>query len=313
MPAWDYDIVIVGAGPAGLTAGIYAGRARLKTLLLEKLIHGGQVMTTDLVENYPGFPEGISGFELSDRMRKQAERFGLEFRSGEVLDLEPGPDGHLLRLEGEELRSGAVIIASGARYRSLGVPGEKEFTGKGVSFCATCDGALYRGETIAVVGGGDTALTDSLFLCRFAEKIHLIHRRNAFRGVKFLQEQIFAQEKKGKVEIHWDTVVQEIQGQQAVEAVELKNVKTGELSRLPVAGVFIFVGITPNTAWLQGRVPVDEWGFVLTNADMATSIPGIFAAGDVRSKLLRQIATAVGDGAIAAFAAGEYLAEHHPR
>ena len=313
MPAWDYDIVIVGAGPAGLTAGIYAGRARLKTLLLEKLIYGGQVMTTDLVENYPGFPEGISGFELSDRMRKQAERFGLEFRSGEVLELEPGPEGHLLRLEGEELRAGAVIIASGARYRSLGVPGEQALTGKGVSYCATCDGALYRGETIAVVGGGDTALTDTLFLCRFAEKIHLIHRRNSFRGEKFLQEQVFSQEKKGKVEIHWDSVVQEIQGQQAVKALALKNVKTRELSRLPVAGVFIFVGITPNTTWLQGRVPVDEWGFVFTNADMATTIPGIFAAGDVRNKLLRQIATAVGDGAIAAFAAESFLTERHSR
>lgn len=310
MPAWDYDIIIVGAGPAGLTAGIYAGRARLKTLLLEKLIHGGQVMTTDLVENYPGFPEGISGFELSDRMRKQAERFGLEFRSGEVLELTPGPDYHLLRLEGEELRAGAVIIATGARYRSLGAPGEEAFTGKGVSYCATCDGALYRSETIAVVGGGDTALTDTLFLCRFAEKIHLIHRRNSFRGEKFLQEQVFAQK---KVEIHWDTVVQEIQGSQVVEALQLENVKTGKVSRLPVAGVFIFVGITPNTAWLKGRIPLDEWGFIFTNAQMATSIPGIFAAGDVRSKLLRQIATAVGDGATAAFVAENYLAEHHQR
>ena len=310
MPAWDYDIIIVGAGPAGLTAGIYTGRARLKTLLLEKLIHGGQVMTTDLVENYPGFPEGISGFELSDRMRQQAERFGLEFRSGEVLDLEPGPDYYLLRLEGQELKAGAVIISSGVRYRSLGVPGEEALTGKGVSYCATCDGALYRGETIAVVGGGDTALTDTLFLCRFAEKIHLIHRRDAFRGEKVLQEQVLAQE---KVEIHWDTVVNEIRGQQAVEALELKNVKTGEVSHLPVAGVFIFVGITPNTAWLKGRVPVDEWGFIFTDAEMATSIPGIFAAGDVRSKLLRQISTAVGDGATAAFAAEHFLAKHHQR
>jgi len=310
MSAWDYDIIIVGAGPAGLTAGLYAGRARLKTLLLEKLIHGGQVMTTDLVENYPGFPEGISGFELSDRMRKQAERFGMEFRNGEVLDLKVGPDHHLLRLEGEELKAGAVIIASGARYRNLGVPGEEALTGKGVSYCATCDGALYRGQTIAVVGGGDTALTDTLFLCRFADKIHLIHRRDAFRGEKFLQEQVLAQ---GKVQIHWDTVVQEIQGNQAVETLQLKNVKTGKESSLPVAGVFIFVGIVPNSAWLKGSLPVDEWGFISTNAQMATSIPGIFAAGDVRSKLLRQIATAVGDGATAAFAAGEYLAEHHPR
>ncbi|MHB8070052.1 MAG: thioredoxin-disulfide reductase [Desulfobaccales bacterium] len=308
MPAWDYDIIIVGAGPAGLTAGLYAGRARLKTLLLEKLIHGGQVMTTDLVENYPGFPEGISGFELSDRMRQQAERFGLEFRSGEVLGLELAPDHQLLRLEGQELKAGATIIASGVRHRSLGVPGEEALTGKGVSYCATCDGALYRGETVAVVGGGDTALTDTLFLCRFAEKVHLIHRRNAFRGEKILQEEVQAQE---KVQIHWDTVVDEIQGQHAVEALQLRNVKTGESSRLPVAGVFIFVGITPNTAWLKGRVKTDEWGFISTDVEMATSIPGIFAAGDVRSKLLRQISTAVGDGAIAAFAAEHYLSHHH--
>jgi thioredoxin reductase (NADPH) len=310
MSAWDYDIVIVGAGPAGLTAGLYAGRARLKTLLLEKLIHGGQVMTTDLVENYPGFPEGISGFELSDRMRQQAERFGVEFRSGAVLELKPGREHQLLRLEGEELKAGAVIVASGARYKNLGVPGEKAFTGKGVSYCGTCDGALYRGETIGVVGGGDTALTDTIFLCRFADKIHLIHRRDAFRAEKFLQEQVLAQE---KVEVHWDTVVESIQGKQAVEALQLKNVRTGEKSSLPVAGVFIFVGIVPNTDWLQGCLPVDEWGFIFTNAQMATSIPGIFAAGDVRNKLLRQISTAVGDGATAAFAAGEYLAQHHPR
>ena len=310
MPSWDYDLIIVGGGPAGLTAGIYAGRARLKTLLLERLIHGGQVMTADLVENYPGFPEGISGFELSDRMHKQAKRFGLEFQLAQVQGLEPGPPHHKLILEDRQLTAGAIIIASGASYRRLGVPGEEDLTGKGVSYCATCDGALYRGHTIAVVGGGDTALTDTLFLTRFAAKIHLIHRRDAFRGEKFLQEQILAQE---KVRIHWDTVVDKIQGTQAVEALETRNVKTGERLTLPVTGVFIFVGITPNTAWLKGRVPADEWGFLFTDVNMATTIPGIFAAGDVRSKLLRQISTAVGDGALAAFAAENYLADHYQR
>jgi thioredoxin reductase (NADPH) len=307
MTSWDYDLIIVGGGPAGLTAGLYAGRARLKTLLLEKLIHGGQVMTTDLVENYPGFPEGISGFDLSDRMRRQAERFGLEFQNGTVQGLKVGPP-HELTLEDRRLTAGALIIASGARYRRLGVPGEDELTGKGVSFCATCDGALFRDHDIAVVGGGDTALTDTLFLTRFAAKIHLIHRRDAFRGAKILQERILAQK---KVQIHWDTVVTAIQGTQAVEAVQLKNLKTGELASLPVTGVFIFVGVTPNTDWLQGQVPLDDWGFIFTDDHMATAIPGIFAAGDVRHKLLRQISTAVGDGATAAFAAENYLTGNH--
>jgi thioredoxin reductase (NADPH) len=300
---WDYDLIIIGGGPGGLTAGIYAGRARLKSLLIERLIHGGQMMTTDLVENYPGFPDGVSGFELSDLMRRQAERFGLGFQAGEARDLQCGPP-HTVILEDRQLTAGAVIISSGAGYRRLGVAGESEFTGKGVSYCATCDGALYRGHTIAVVGGGDTALTDTIFLTRFADKIHLIHRRDAFRGEKVLQEQVFASE---KIQIHWDTVVQEIQGQEAVERVRLKNVKTGEPSTLEVTGVFIFVGITPNSGWLKNRVAMDEWGFIFTDEHMATDIPGIFAVGDVRHKLLRQIATAVGDGAIAAFAAEHYL------
>ncbi len=301
--SWDFDLIIVGGGPGGLTAGIYAGRARLKTLLVEKLIPGGQVMTTELVENYPGFPEGVSGVDLSDRMRKQAERFGLELLSGEALDLLPGPP-HTLILEDRKLTAGAVIIASGSHYRRLGAPGEAEFTGKGVSYCATCDGALYRGHTIAVVGGGDTALTDALFLTRFAEKIHLIHRRDALRGEKVLQERIFAQE---KIQIHWHTVVEEIKGADSVEAIRLKQVKTGEINTLPVTGVFVFVGVEPNTGSLKNRLPLDEWGFIRTDEHIATSLPGIFATGDVRQKLLRQIATAVGDGAIAAFAAEHYL------
>lgn len=308
MSSWDCDLVIIGGGPAGLTAGIYAGRARLCAFLIEKLIHGGQMMTTDLVENYPGFPEGISGPELSDRMRRQAERFGLKILMGEVKEIIPGTaadPAHTVVLEDRRLKTGAVIIASGASYRRLGVPGEEELIGKGVSFCATCDGALYREQEIAMVGGGDTALTETLFLTRFARKIHLIHRRDAFRGAKYLQEQVLAHD---KVQVHWNTVVEEFLGDAAgLTALRLKNVQTGETSVLPVTGCFVAIGITPNTAWLKGLVATDEWGFILTDGDMATNVPGIFAAGDVRAKKLWQIATAVGDGATAAVAAEHYL------
>lgn len=305
MAAWDYEVIIIGGGPAGLTAGIYTGRARLKTLLVEKLIHGGQMMTTDLVENYPGFPEGISGPELSDRMRKQAERFGLEIMTGEVQDLKFGDGAHTVVLEDREFTAGVVIIATGARYKRLGAPGESKFTGRGVSFCATCDGALYRDQEIAMVGGGDTALSETIFLARFAKKIHLIHRRDEFRGAKYLQEQVL---KMDKVQVHWDTVVEEFHGnEQGLTGLKLKNVKTGETSSLAVTGTFVAIGINPNTEWLRDRLPMDEWGFIFTDLEMATTIPGVFAAGDVRAKNLWQIATAVGDGAVAANAAEHYL------
>jgi thioredoxin reductase (NADPH) len=304
MPAWDYDLIIIGGGPAGLTAGIYAGRARLKTLLLEKLIHGGQMMTTDLIENYPGFPEGITGFDLSDRMRQQAERFGLEFRSQEVLELKLGKPVHTLITEDGRLTAGTVIIATGARYRRLGVPGEDKLIGRGVSFCATCDGAFFKDQEIAMVGGGDNALTETLFLERFVKKIHLIHRRNQFRAAKYLQERVF---KLDKVEIHWDSEVVEFLGRQDLEAVKLMNVKTMETTLLPLTGVFVAIGMLPNTGWLKDLLPLDEWGFIFTDDTMATEYPGIFAAGDVRSKFWRQISTAVGDGTEAAIAAENYL------
>ena len=304
MPSWDYDLIIIGGGPAGLTAGIYAGRARLCAVLLEKLIHGGQMMTTDLVENYPGFPEGITGFELSDRMRKQAERFGLLIKNAEVLGIVPGNQLHTVVMEDRRVTTPAIIIASGAKYKHLGVPGEDKLTGHGVSFCATCDGALYRDEEIAMVGGGDNALTEVLFLERFAKKIHLIHRRDRFRGCKSLQERVMA---LPKVQLHWDTMVTEFQGQDELKAVQLKNVKTSETTTLSVTGVFIAIGMVPNTAWLKDLVTLDEWGFIRTNEIMATNIPGIFAAGDVRSKLERQISTAVGDGTIATIAVERYL------
>ncbi len=305
MSAWDYEVIIIGGGPAGLTAGLYAGRARLQALLVEKLIHGGQMMTTDLIENYSGFPEGISGPELSDRMRQQAERFGLEIVTGEVKALEPGDGGHAVVLEDRTLKAGAVIIATGARYRRLGVPGEETFTGTGVSFCATCDGALYRDQEIAMIGGGDSALSETLFLARFAKKIHLIHRRDEFRGAKYLQERVLGLD---QVQVHWNTVVEEFQGDDlGLQALRIKNVKSGGIAVLPVAGAFVAIGISPNTEWLRGLLPLDRGGFILTDENMATQIPGIFAVGDVRAKKLRQIATAVGDGATAAISAEHYL------
>jgi thioredoxin reductase (NADPH) len=309
MNSYDYDLVIIGGGPAGLTAGLYAGRARLKTLLLEKLITGGQVMATDFVENYPGFPEGLAGYDLSQRMRDQAVRFGLEITTGEIGLLKPGKPYHtvVLNESGQEITCRTVIIASGAQPRKLDVPGEAALTGKGVSYCATCDGALYREEIIAVVGGGDTALEDGMFLTRFAQKVHILHRRDAFRGTKIYQERVLASD---KIEVHWNTIVQEIKGDRAVEALRLKNVKTGAENILPVTGVFIFVGIVPTTAWLKNLLPLDSSGFIITDQEMATTLPGIFAAGDVRAKQLRQISTAVGDGATAAFAAAKYLEDH---
>jgi thioredoxin reductase (NADPH) len=304
MASWDYDLIIIGGGPAGLTAGIYAGRARLKTLLLEKLIHGGQMMTTDLIENYPGFPEGITGFELSDRMRKQAERFGLEIRTQEVVEIIPGQPAHTVVLEDGRLTAGAVVIATGARHRRLGVPGENRLVARGVSFCATCDGALYRDREIAMIGGGDNALTETIFLERFAKKIHLVHRRNQFRAAKYLQERVLRMD---KVQVHWDSEVVEFLGQDELTGVKLKNVKTLEFTELAVAGAYVAIGMVPNTGWLTGLLPLDERGFVRTDPIMTTQIAGIFAAGDVRAKPWRQVSTAVGDGAVAAIAAEEHL------
>ncbi len=310
MAAAPYDMIIIGGGPAGLTAGLYAGRARFKTLLLEKLITGGQVMTTDQIDNYPGFPEGITGYELSQRMRDQAERFGIEIRNAEVTALKPGNPHHTVVLEGgEEVVGRTIIIASGAKPRRAGFPGEAEFTGRGVGYCATCDGALYRDETIAVVGGGDTALQDAVFLTRFAQKVYLIHRRDQFRGARFYQERVFSND---KIEILWNTVVTEIRGDKNVSGLRLKNIQTGQESDLAVTGVFVFVGIQPITSWLSpDLLAMDEYGFIKTDDNMATSIPGIFAAGDVRAKLLRQISTAVGDGSLACFSAEKYLEEQH--
>lgn len=299
-----YDILIIGGGPAGLTAGLYNARARMNVALLEKLAPGGQVLTTDWVENYPGFPDGISGFELMDRMKGQAEKFGLEIRSEEVSRLEFREDRKLVVTSRETYETRALILATGASWKKLGVEGESNLMGRGVSYCATCDGPFYRDQPVAVIGGGDTAVEESLFLTRFASKIYHVHRRDELRAVKLLQERAMAEE---KIEFVWDTVPLRILGADGVEGIELRNVKNGETSRREVQGVFIFIGTIPNTELVQGLVTLDDAGFVITDDEMETSVPGVFAAGDMRSKTFRQISTAVGEGAAAAHGAEKYV------
>jgi len=298
------DLIIIGAGPAGLTAGLYAVRARLKTVLLERLSPGGQILTTDWVENYPGFPEGISGFDLVDRMKRQVEKFGLEIQNQEVVELELSLEKKKVVTDKGTLESKAVIFACGASPQKLGIEGEDLLTGKGVSYCATCDGPFYRDQEVAVIGGGDTAVEEALFLTRFASKIYIIHRRDELRATKLLQERAFAEE---KIELVWDTIPKRIIGETGVEGIDLRNVKTGQESHLSLQGVFVFIGYNPNNGLVKGLLDLDERGFVVTDNDMETSIPGVFAAGDIRSKLLRQVSTGVGEGATAAFAAEKHL------
>ncbi len=305
MPEELYDLIIIGGGPAGLTAGLYARRALLKTLLLEKGPLGGQVIYTDLIENYPGFPEGISGFDLIDLMHKQVQKVDLEILEEEVIALSDFETyKELTTATGKKFRSRAVILALGAMYKKLGVPGELEFTGKGVSYCAICDGPFYRGEVVAVVGGGNTALQEALHLTKYAEKVYLIHRRDAFRATAILQERVKA---NPKIELILNSVPEEIQGRDKVETLRLKNVKTGETFILPVAGIFIFIGLTASTQWLKGILDLDEQGFIITDKEMRTSLSGVFACGDCVSKKFRQIINACGEGAVAALNAEEFI------
>ena len=298
------EVIIIGGGPAGMTAGIYACRAKLKTLMIESLVPGGQVLSTDWVDNYPGFPEGISGFDLVDRMRQQAERFGLKIASDEVMGVDFGRPEKFIQGAGQTYQAKSVIIASGAKYKRLGVPGEERLTGRGVSYCATCDGPFYQGQEIAVVGGGDSAVQEAVYLTRFATKVYLIHRRDQLRATRVLQEKALT---NPKIEPLWKTVVESIEGEDQVQALRLKNADGSGLRTLAVQGAFIYVGIQPNTPWLQGALALDPQGFIPTDQTMATSIPGVFAAGDVRQKLVRQISTAVGDAATAVLAVEGYL------
>lgn len=296
-------MAIIGGGPAGLSAGLYTSRAGLKTLLVERGIFGGQIVNAQMVENYPGFPEGISGIKLSSLMQQQASKYGLETLTDEIIRLALGQP-YLIFTSDSRIEAAAIIIAAGSEYHKLGVAGEERLLGHGVSYCATCDGFLFRDREVAVVGGGDTAITDALELSQHARKVYVIHRRDQLRAGQLLQQRAFAQP---KLEFIWDTVVEEIAGAQAVNTLKLGNVKTGQLSTLKVAGVFIAVGLKPNSQCFADIVELNETRQIVTNEFMATSVPGIFAAGDIRSNSVRQIATAVGDGATAAMSAFRYL------
>ena len=298
-----YDLIIIGSGPAGLSAAVYGKRAGLNLLVLEKApMSGGQVLNTYEVDNYLGLP-GMNGFDMGMQFRAHADKLGVEFRETEVLSLSERNGMKIVKTDAEELEAKTVILATGAVHARLGVPGEEELSGMGVSYCATCDGAFFRGKTVAVVGGGDVALEDAIYLARTCEKVYLIHRRDELRGAKVLQEELQSLE---NVEILYSCTVEEIQGEDAVENLRVKNVKTGEISDLPAAGIFVAVGIRPNTELVRNMVDCDEGGYILAGEDCATSVPGLYAAGDVRKKPLRQIITAVADGANAAVAAGSY-------
>jgi len=305
MKTTDYDLVIIGGGPAGLTASIYAARARLNTLVLEKSAPGGQILVTDWIENYPGFPEGLSGADLVMKMANQAKRFGVEIETSQVLSMDISEPVKQLVLNDRTVTCKAVIIATGASPRKLGVAGEEEFYGKGISTCATCDAPFFKNSVVAAIGGGDTAVQESIFLTRFVEKVYLIHRRDQLRATRILQERALEND---KIDIVWDSVLSSVNGSDGgVESITIKNVKTGVLSDLAVEGCFVWVGITPNTSFLNDAIQVDKGGFIVVNAKMETSVPGIYAAGDVRNTPLRQVATAVGDSAIAAFEAANYI------
>ncbi len=303
----NYDVVIIGAGPAGLAAGLYASRGGLKTAIFEKALVGGQIVLTTEVENYPGINDKVSGFDIIDRMKNQAESFGVKI-------IEEGVDAMGLRgiCKLIETSSGiyearTVIIATGAHPRKLNIPGEQKLTGRGVSYCATCDGALYRGKKVAVVGGGDSAVEEALFLTKFAEKVYIIHRRDKLRAQKILQDRAF---KNPKIEFIWNSVPQEILGTDAVTGILLYNKETKKRKELEIDGVFIYVGIIPNTELLEGKVNLDDHGFILTDETMHTNIPGVYAAGDVVHKVLRQVVTAAADGAIAAYSAEKWIEEN---
>ncbi|NLI68321.1 MAG: thioredoxin-disulfide reductase [Bacilli bacterium] len=299
-----YDVIIIGAGPAGMTAAVYASRANLNTLMLERGVPGGQMSDTEAVENYPGF-DSILGPDLANKMFEHSQKFGAKYAFGDVKEVKDHGDYKEVITGDKTYKAKAVIIATGAEHRKLGVPGEEEYAGRGVSYCAVCDGAFFRDREIAVIGGGDSAVEEGMYLTRFAKKVTIIHRRDQLRAQKILQERAFQNE---KIEFIWDTVVEKINGKDGkVSSLTLKNVKTGETKEFETDGVFIYIGTDPLSEPFKSLGIVNEDGYIPTNENMETKVPGIFAAGDVREKELRQIVTATGDGSIAAEAAIKYI------
>jgi len=300
-----YDLVIIGAGPAGLTAAIYAQRAQLKTLVLEKLSPGGQILLSEKIENYPGFSEVMSTQKLMEQMQKQAENLGMKLEYEEVEKISQQTGEKVIQTyTGKQYKTLAVIIATGTRPGRLGVKGEKEFTGRGVSYCATCDAPFFRNQKVAVIGGGSTALEESLYLTKFAKRIYHIHRRGMFRGEKILQERI---SKNPKIEIIWNSIVEQIYGEEQVKGIKIKNLKTEKISDLTCSGIFIFTGLKPNTEFVKGFLKLNNQGFIKTNEKLETNLEGIFACGDVRENFLKQVVVACGEGALATHMAEDYI------
>lgn len=300
------DVIVIGGGPAGYTAALYAGRAGFSVLVLEKLTPGGQMGTTDQIDNYPGFPEGVGGFELAMAMKSGAERFGAQTKLGEVTQLKLAGGVKEVLAGGEWIQSKAVVLAAGAHPRELGLPHERELRGRGVSYCATCDGMFFRGRTVAVVGGGNTAAADALYLSRLCEKVVMIHRRDTLRASQAYQRPL---KEAQNVEFLWDSEVTALEQDGQLTGLTVRNKKTGAVQSVPCSGVFVAIGQVPDTAMLNGQVNLDEAGYVVADESTRTSVPGVFAAGDVRTKSLRQIVTACADGAVAAQQIEEYLTQ----
>jgi len=304
--AKEYDVIIIGGGPAGLSAGIYTARTRLKSLLIEKGTIGGKMAEAELIDNYPGFPEGISGFKLGELMHQQAVKYDLETLYATVANITVKDGKKLVKTDEGNFTASAVIITGGSERQRLNVPGEKELTGRGVSYCANCDAPFFQDQPVAVVGGGNVAISEALHITKFASKISVIHRRDQLRATEALQEKAFAEP---KIEFLLDTVVEAIEGKDALEKLKLRQVKTGKISHLKIKGIFISVGLMPNTDFLKDLLPLDKQGNIITNEKMETKIPGIFAAGDIRHNSIRQVIAASGDGAVAAIYAKQFISE----